>query len=79
MALPWHIRSASLDHRGVRRVDHERRLDLAGEPVEEAEHVGVLVAIGIGEADVQHLAAALHLGASHLRRFLELVLPRSDP
>ena len=40
--------------------------------VHEAIHVGVLVAIGIGEADVEHLRAALDLGAADLRRLLEL-------
>ena len=85
MALPWHMPERGLDHGGVRRVDHERRLDLAREPVEEAQHVGVLVAIGVGEAHVQHLAAAPYLGAADLRRLLELVvhdqvleLPRPD-
>jgi hypothetical protein len=63
-----------LDDGGVGGVDHERHLHLAGDLRHEAIHVGQLVAIGVGQADVEHLGRALDLGASDLGRVLEAVV-----
>ncbi len=60
-----------LDHGGVGGVDHERDLDPAGQLAHEAVHVGGLVAVGVGQADVEHLGARLDLGAADLGRLLE--------
>ena len=70
LALP----ERELDDRGVGRVDHQRDFHLLGDEVHEAVHVGRLVAVGIGEADVHHLAAPLHLRPADLGGFLELLL-----
>ena len=44
----------------------------AGDEFQEVLHVGVFVAVRIGQTDVQHLGAALDLGAADVRRPLEL-------
>ena len=60
-----------LQHGGVGRVDHQRHLDAPRELAHEAVHVGRLVAVGIGEADVEHLGAGLDLGPAHLGGVVE--------
>ncbi len=74
--LPLAVGERQLDDPRVGRVDHERRLHLADELGQEGVHVGELVAIGIGEADVHDPGAALHLAAADLARLLPL--PRGD-
>ena len=59
--------------RGVRRVDHERHLHLAGDLRHEPVHVDGLVPVGIGQADVEDLGAVLHLRAADLGGLLELL------
>jgi hypothetical protein len=53
-------------HRGVGRVDHQRHLDHPGEAVEEGLDVGRLVAVGVLQADVDHLRAAADLRPADL-------------
>ena len=66
------IRQRHFHNGGVGRVDHERRLDQADEPVEKAFHVADLVAVRILKADVEDLAAGLDLSPAHLGRGLVL-------
>jgi hypothetical protein len=83
--LALRVGERALDHGRVGRVDHERRLDLPDQLGQERQHVGELVAIGIGEADVDHLRAALDLLSADLARLFPrafadqpLEAPRAD-
>ena len=70
--LPLAALEGLLEHGGVGRVEHERDLHLARQDLEEGRHVGELVAIGVGEADVEHLRAAPHLPTAELGRLVEI-------
>ncbi len=66
----------ALEHPSVGRIEHQRRLDHPGQAVEEGLDVGQLVAVGVLQADVEHLRPRAHLGAADLGRPLEV--PRRD-
>ena len=57
---------------GVGRVDHDRHFDLLHQRFEEGGDVGHLVAVGILQADVEHVGAFAHLGTSDLGRLIDL-------
>ena len=71
-ALPLEPPEGQLHHRGVGAVDHERGADLAGEEIQEPGHVGGLVPVRVGHADVDDLGAPLYLGPGDLAPLLEL-------
>ena len=60
-----------LDHRRVRRVDHDRGLDAPVELVQELDHVRRLVPVRVLQAHVQHVGAVANLPAANLGRFLK--------
>ena len=70
--LAGRVFQRQLDHRRFGGIDHQRHAHFAGDEFEEVLHVGVLVAVGIGQADVQYLGAALDLGATDVRGALKL-------
>ena len=67
------VAQGHLEHPRVGRVDHERHLHLAGDLGHEPVDVGGLVAVGVGQADVENVGAGANLGAPDLGRLLELV------
>ena len=59
-------RVKSLHDVGVGRVEHQRNLHESDELIQEGLHVGDLIAVGVLQTDVQHLAAAPDLRSTHL-------------
>ena len=74
-----------LEDGGVGGVDHQRHFHAPGELAHEAVHVGRLVAVGVGQAHVEHLGGGTDLGAADFGGVVEAVgddqlleLPRAD-
>src|SRR5205814_980976 len=70
--LPLAALEGLLEDARVGGVEHERDLNFSRQHLQEGDHVGQLFAVGVGEADVEHLRAAAHLAPPDLGRLVEV-------